>query len=133
MYQHGHTAIITGVESISMHRYRNGQEFYRYIPTDTPDTTVFPYPGIYVDVSCKFFCQILRNIWIGSEISVFSGVPVLRDENNLTESRSCHHWDVQVMNNSIFHHSQTSNTGYPQKSTLLEISLMLMLLSEFSQ
>merc|ERR1719334_1745144 len=29
--------------------YRNGQEFYRYIPTDTPDTTVFPYPGIHVD------------------------------------------------------------------------------------
>ena len=83
---------------------------------------------------CKLanFCQILRNIWIGSEISLFSGVPVLRDENNLTESRSCHHWDVQVMNNSIFHHSQTSNTGYPQ-STLLGISLMLMLLSEFSQ
>jgi len=29
--------------------YRNGQEFYRYIPTDTPETMVFRYPGIYVD------------------------------------------------------------------------------------
>jgi len=29
--------------------YRNGQEFYRYIPTDIPDTTVFPKLGLVVD------------------------------------------------------------------------------------
>jgi len=38
-----------GDKLYSVKWYRNGQEFYRYIPTDTPDTTVFPYPGIYVD------------------------------------------------------------------------------------
>ena len=41
-------------ETYPHYRYRNGQEFYRYIPTDTPDTTVFPYPGIDVDVSFYF-------------------------------------------------------------------------------
>jgi len=38
-----------GDKLYSVKWYRNGQEFYRYIPTDTPDTTVFPYPGIHVD------------------------------------------------------------------------------------
>merc|ERR1719187_1407138 len=38
-----------GDKLYSVKWYRNGQEFYRYIPTDTPDTTVFPYPGIDVD------------------------------------------------------------------------------------
>lgn len=38
-----------GDKLYSVKWYRNGQEFYRYIPTDTPDTTVFPYKGIDVD------------------------------------------------------------------------------------
>jgi len=38
-----------GDKLYSVKWYRNGQEFYRYIPTDTPDTTVFPYIGIDVD------------------------------------------------------------------------------------
>ena len=40
-----------GEELYSVKWYKAGHEFYRYIPTDTPDTTVFPYPGIDVDVS----------------------------------------------------------------------------------
>ena len=31
--------------------YRNGNEFYRYIPSDKPRTTIFNRPGINVDVS----------------------------------------------------------------------------------
>lgn len=29
--------------------YRNGQEFYRYIPSDNPSTAVFTQPGLYID------------------------------------------------------------------------------------
>ena len=31
--------------------YRNGKEFYRHIPSDSPPTAVFPQPGLLVDVS----------------------------------------------------------------------------------
>ena len=30
---------------------RNGQEFYRYIPTDNPSTAIFRHPGLYINVS----------------------------------------------------------------------------------
>ena len=108
-----------------LHRYRNGQEFYRYIPTDTPDTTVFPYPGIYVDVrSSHVFGLFLRIIWMWTRISVFSGVQVLRDQNNLTESRSRHDGDVQVMKHSIFHHCQTSNIWSRDRECLIKAYIL---------
>ena len=31
--------------------YRNGKEFYRHIPSDSPPTAVFSQPGLLVDVS----------------------------------------------------------------------------------
>ena len=31
--------------------YKNGEEFYRYVPADTPPAQFFPTPGIIVDVS----------------------------------------------------------------------------------
>lgn len=31
--------------------YKDGREFYRYVPRDDPPGTVFPQPGIIVDVS----------------------------------------------------------------------------------
>ena len=31
--------------------YRNGKEFYRHIPSDSPPTAVFSQPGLVVDVS----------------------------------------------------------------------------------
>ena len=40
-----------GDKLYSIKWYRNGNEFYRYIPSDTPDTTVFNGHGINVDVS----------------------------------------------------------------------------------
>ena len=57
----------------SVPRYRNGQEFYRYIPTDTPDTTVFPYPGILVNVS-RYSCD--QQVQVGNSL-----VPVIEKMN----------------------------------------------------
>ena len=40
-----------GDKLYSIKWYRNGHEFYRYIPTDTPNTAIFDGNGIKVDVS----------------------------------------------------------------------------------
>ena len=42
---------LEGDNLYSVKWYRNGHEFYRYIPTDDPSTTIFRQPGIDVDVS----------------------------------------------------------------------------------
>ena len=43
-----------GDKLYSIKWYRNGQEFYRFIPSDEPKTTVFNGDGINVDVSGFF-------------------------------------------------------------------------------
>ena len=48
-----------GDKLYSIKWYRNGNEFYRYIPSDTPDTTVFNGQGINVDVSA-----CLPDLWV---------------------------------------------------------------------
>merc|ERR1712013_948902 len=40
---------LQGDSLYSVKWYRNGQEFYRYIPTDKPSTVVFRKPGLIVD------------------------------------------------------------------------------------
>ena len=40
-----------GDKLYSIKWYRNGHEFYRYIPTDVPNTAIFDGNGIKVDVS----------------------------------------------------------------------------------
>ena len=42
---------LQGDSLYSVKWYRNGQEFYRHIPTDKPNTVVFRKPGLIVDVS----------------------------------------------------------------------------------
>ncbi len=42
---------LQGDKLYSIKWYRNGREFYRYIPSDNPRTTVFNGDGINVDVS----------------------------------------------------------------------------------
>ena len=37
----------------SLKWYRNGQEFYRHIPTDQPKTVIFRQPGLIINVSMK--------------------------------------------------------------------------------
>lgn len=34
--------------------YRGDEEFYRYVPKESPPTRVFALPGIHVDVSIEF-------------------------------------------------------------------------------
>ena len=46
-----------GDKLYSIKWYRNGQEFYRFIPSDEPKTTVFNGDGINVDVSGVLFCS----------------------------------------------------------------------------
>ena len=41
--------------------YRNGQEFYRHIPTDRPQTVVFKQPGLIVDVSIIFILKLVHS------------------------------------------------------------------------
>lgn len=40
---------LEGDKLYSVKWYRNGQEFYRYIPSDNPSTAVFSQPGLYID------------------------------------------------------------------------------------
>ena len=42
---------LQGDSLYSVKWYRNGQEFYRHIPTDRPQTVVFRQAGLIVDVS----------------------------------------------------------------------------------
>ena len=44
-------ADLEGDNLYSIKWYRNGHEFYRYIPSDHPQTTIFNGNGINVDVS----------------------------------------------------------------------------------
>ena len=44
---------LQGDSLYSVKWYRNGQEFYRHIPTDKPSTVVFRKPGVIVDVSSE--------------------------------------------------------------------------------
>lgn len=42
---------IEGAPLYSVKFYRGQLEFYRYTPGEFPNTKVFPFPGIHVDVS----------------------------------------------------------------------------------
>ena len=48
---------LQGDSLYSVKWYRNGQEFYRHIPTDRPQTVVFRQAGLIVDVSITYFTQ----------------------------------------------------------------------------
>ena len=47
-----------GDKLYSIKWYRNGNEFYRYIPTDRPSTAIFDGNGIKVDVSNRLYGMI---------------------------------------------------------------------------
>ena len=67
---------------------------------------------------------LIKNLDGNQNISVFSGVQVLWDQNNLTESRSRHDGDVQVMKHSIFHHCQTSNIWSRDRECLIKAYIL---------
>ena len=61
-----------GDKLYSIKWYRNGHEFYRYIPTDRPSTAIFDGNGIKVDVSNQLYgmieyqydtIKVCRSIW----------------------------------------------------------------------
>lgn len=41
--------------------YKDGHEFYRYLPRDHPPATLFPQNGITVDVSARISLIMKRN------------------------------------------------------------------------
>lgn len=43
---------LNGEALYSVKWYKDGNEFYRYVPRDMPPAQVFDLPGILVDVSC---------------------------------------------------------------------------------
>jgi len=54
---------LQGDKLYSVKWYRNGQEFYRYIPTDNPSTAVFRHPGLYINEYKSTETKIyLRNV-----------------------------------------------------------------------
>ena len=60
-----------GDKLYSIKWYRNGNEFYRYIPSDTPDTTVFNGNGINVDVSAAYYLPDLWVLVLKISLSIF--------------------------------------------------------------
>ncbi|XP_017119271.1 uncharacterized protein LOC108140790 [Drosophila elegans] len=54
---------LDGAPLYSAKFYRGQLEFYRYTPGEFPNTKVFPFPGIHVDVSSSNATQVLlRNV-----------------------------------------------------------------------
>ncbi|XP_043652936.1 uncharacterized protein LOC122619820 [Drosophila teissieri] len=57
---------LEGAPLYSAKFYRGQLEFYRYTPGEFPNTKVFPFPGIHVDVSSSNATQVLlRNVGFG--------------------------------------------------------------------
>lgn len=56
---------LEGAPLYSAKFYRGQLEFYRYTPGEHPNTKVFPFPGIYVDVSVnvRFITNLIRITW----------------------------------------------------------------------
>lgn len=49
--------------------YKDGHEFYRYLPRDHPPATLFSLPGIHVDVSNFFHIMFLKKLFHSCECS----------------------------------------------------------------
>ncbi|ALC46275.1 beat-IIa [Drosophila busckii] len=57
---------LKGAPLYSTKFYRGQLEFYRYTPGEFPNTKVFPFPGIHVDVTSSDATQVLlRNVGFG--------------------------------------------------------------------
>lgn len=51
---------LDGEALYSVKWYKDGNEFYRYIPRDMPPAQVFPLPGVTVDVSTNLVIVVLK-------------------------------------------------------------------------
>jgi hypothetical protein len=76
-----------GDKLYSIKWYRNGQEFYRFIPSDEPKTTVFNGDGINVDVSGFFLAQgqfiLLKYMFNVLFMNCVSVIPAIKREDPL--------------------------------------------------
>lgn len=45
---------LEGDDLYSVKWYKDGKEFYRYVPSSSEQTSYFQMPGVFVDVSIKF-------------------------------------------------------------------------------
>lgn len=54
-----------------LHRYKDGNEFYRYVPRDMPPAQVFALPGVTVDVGGFFFVAYRFHFPRHSNASIF--------------------------------------------------------------
>lgn len=50
---------LDGESLYSVKWYKDGHEFYRYVPRNKPPGQAFPLPGINVEVSINFLCYWL--------------------------------------------------------------------------
>lgn len=50
---------LDGESLYSVKWYKDGFEFYRYVPRDMPPGQVFPLPGVDVDVSLQCYLLLL--------------------------------------------------------------------------
>ena len=53
---------LEGSELYSLKWYKNGNEFYRYMPRDIRKTTVFSQKGVSIDVSKLYKLHSLRKV-----------------------------------------------------------------------
>lgn len=51
---------LDGESLYSVKWYKDGFEFYRYVPRDMPPGQVFPLPGVDVDVSLSFYIIMMQ-------------------------------------------------------------------------
>lgn len=57
---------MNGEALYSVKWYKDGYEFYRYVPRDHPPAQVFDQNGVYVNVRRKSFVEKNRNQWVGN-------------------------------------------------------------------
>lgn len=55
---------MNGEALYSVKWYKDGYEFYRYVPRDHPPAQVFDQNGVYVNVRRKSFVEKNRNQWV---------------------------------------------------------------------
>lgn len=62
--------------------YKDGNEFYRYVPRDMPPVLIFQLPGVSVDVSCWIFNDI-NSIYHRSDTSQWGSIAKINSHQEI--------------------------------------------------